>query len=350
MPARDEADVVATSIRSVLTQDYPGRLDAVLVDDHSRDATAKVAAAAAAAIGAAERLHTVAAGPLPAEWSGKVWALAEGLATAERIGPEAPYLWLSDADIAYEPSCLRQLVTKAEAERLDLVSLMVRLSCRSGWERLLIPPFVYFFQKLYPFAWANDPRRKTAAAAGGCMLVRRAALSRVGGFAAIKSALIDDCSLARQIKMSGGGLWIGLATRAHSLRPYRGLADIWRMVARTAFTQLDHSVPALVGTVFGMVLTYLAPPLVILAYPLHGNGSAALLAGIAWLLMTVSMLPILTLYRVPRLYALALPLAAALYAAMTVDSAVRHWRGRGGFWKGRVHTRPAPLEREPPAL
>lgn len=357
VPARNEADVVATAIRSLLTQDYPGRLEVVLIDDHSSDGTAETAAAAAAAAGAAARLHPVAARPLPPGWSGKVWALAEGLAAAERDGLDAPYLWLSDADIAYAPDCLLRLMTKAEASRLDLVSLMVGLSCRSGWERLLIPPFIYFFQKLYPFAWANDPRRRTAAAAGGCMLVRRDALARAGGFAFIGSALIDDCSLARRIKalsgegrVGGGGIWIGLTTQARSLRSYRGLGDIWRMVARTAYTQLGYAPLALAGTIIGMIVTYILPPALTLTYPLHGDGGAAFLSGMAWLLMTVSILPTLTLYGVPRLYALALPVAAALYSGMTLDSAMRHWRGRGGSWKGRVHAPAGGLERQPPVL
>lgn len=356
VPARNEADAVASTVQSLLQQDYAGRLDVILIDDHSADATAETAMAAAEAAGGAERFHPVTARPLPPGWSGKVWALAEGLAAAERIAPEAPYLWLGDADITYEPDCLRRLVTKAGRRRLDLVSLMVMLSCRSVWERLLIPAFVYFFQKLYPFAWVNDPRRRTAAAAGGCILLRRDALARVGGFASIRSALIDDCSLARRIKdtrpsdPAAGGIWLGLTTQARSLRPYRGLSGIWRMVARTAFTQLDHSALVLAGTAVGMILTYLVPPLVVLAYPLHGDGRAALLALMAWSLMTLSMLPVLKLYDVPRAYAFALPLSAALYTAMAVDSAVRHWRGRGGPWKGRVHTPTGGLEGRPPVL
>ncbi len=346
VPARDEAEVIGRSVAALLAQDYPGRFQVVLVDDHSRDGTAEAALHAAGAAGAAvaaERLSVVAARALPSGWSGKLWALSEGLARAEAAAPEAPYLWLSDADVEHGTATLRCLVAKAEDQRLNLVSLMVALSCRGLWERLLIPPFIYFFQMLYPFAWVNDPRKGTAAAAGGCVLLRRDALARAGGFEAIKGELIDDCALARRIKVltpsEGGGargVWLGLTTTSRSIRPYRGLGEIRRMVARSAYTQLRHSPLLLLGTLIGLALTFLAPPLVGLSVELHGDKVAAILGFSTWSLMALSAVPTYRLYRQPVWLATFLPLAAAFYSAMTLESALRHWRGAGGAWKGRV--------------
>ncbi len=340
VPARNEAAVIAPAITSLLAQDYPGRLDVVLVDDHSSDDTARIATQAAAHAGGVDALSVVRARALPAGWSGKLWALAEGVRHIAARDQGAEFLWLSDADIAHEPDNLRRLVAKAVAEQRDLVSLMVALSCRGAWERLLIPPFVYFFQMLYPFPWANDPRRRTAAAAGGCILVRHTALERAGGFAALQGELIDDCALARLIKHGpppGGRIWIGLATTARSIRPYQGLGEIWRMVARGAYAQLRHSPALLAGTLMALTVTFLVPPALVVAAPIHGNLPAALAGLAAWTLMIASALPILTLYSQSRWLALVLPIAAAFFGAMTFDSAVRHWRGRGGAWKGRVY-------------
>lgn len=352
VPARNEADVIARALRALLAQDYPGPLHVILVDDHSRDGTASAAARAAAEAGRSGALTVVAARDLPPGWSGKLWALAEGAARAQSAHPDAEYVWLSDADIEHGPDTLRRLVAKAEDARLDLVSLMVALSCAGFWERLLVPPFIYFFQMLYPFAWVNDRRRRTAAAAGGCVLLRRAALARAGGFAAIRGELIDDCALARRIKdlEPGGGIWLGLADASRSIRPYRGLGDIWRMVARSAYTQLRHSPALLAGTLLGMAVTFLVPPLLALGAPLHGAAVAAILGATTWALMTVSAWPTYDLYRRPLWAGALLPLAAALYCAMTLDSARRHWQGRGGAWKGRVHAPAREVEREPPAL
>ena len=354
VPARDEAEVIGRSVAALLAQDYPGRFRIVLVDDDSRDGTAEAARHAAGAAGAAERLSVVAARSLPSGWSGKLWALSEGLAhaeTAQLAGldeAEAPYLWLSDADIEHGTATLRRLVAKAEDQRLDLVSLMVALSCRGFWERLLIPPFIYFFQMLYPFAWVNDPRKGTAAAAGGCMLLRRDALARAGGFEAIKGELIDDCALARRIKdlppaktegAEGGGargVWLGLTATSRSMRPYRGLGEVRRMVVRSAYTQLRHSPLLLLGTLIGLALTFLAPPLIGLSAELHGDKVAAILGFSTWSLMALSAVPTYRLYRQPVWLAAFLPLAAAFYSAMTLESALRHWRGAGGAWKGRV--------------
>ncbi len=340
VPARDEEPVIGAALTALLRQDYPGSLKVVVIDDGSRDATAAAARGAATRLDAADRLVLVTARPPPAGWTGKTWALSEGLTAARRLAPDARYLWLSDADIAHGPRTLRRLVAKAETERLDLVSLMAELHCGGPWARLLIPPFVFFFQKLYPFAWVADPNRKTAAAAGGCVLLRREALAAAGDFAAVRGALIDDCALAAAVKpiarARGRGIWLGLADDSRSLRPYRDLAGIWDMVARSAYTQLRHSPLLLAGTLVGMALTYLVPPLAVAAWPWHGATAAAVAGGAAWALMAAAFLPTLRLYRQPVWLAALLPVAALLYSLMTAASAWRHWHGRGGAWKGRV--------------
>lgn len=334
VPARDEADVIATSLGSLLAQDYPGHFHVIIVDDGSSDGTAEVARKGA---GLSDRLTVVSAAPREAGWVGKVHAMNQGLlAMPDTPGRQPDFVLFTDADIGHPPDGLRRLVSQAEASRLDLVSLMVRLHCRSLWERLLIPAFVFFFAKLYPFRWVTDPRHATAAAAGGCMLLRRTLLERIGGLAPIRDALIDDCALAAQVKRHGGRLWLGLSDETTSLRPYRGLGEIWRMVARSAFTQLRHSCLLLAGTLFGMLLLYLLPPLLLLSLPLHDNGPAALAGGVAWFLMALAYVPTLRRYRQPLPCALLLPLAGALYTAMTLDSARRHWLGQGGLWKGRI--------------
>ncbi|MDJ0949183.1 MAG: glycosyltransferase [Alphaproteobacteria bacterium] len=336
IPARNEAPFVGRAVASLVAQDYPGELKVVLVDDDSSDGTADAARAAAREAGAEDRLTIVAGAPLPEGWTGKMWAVSRGVAHASEVMPEAGYLLLTDADIVHGPGALRRLVDKAEQDRLDLVSLMVLLHCRGGMERLLIPAFVFFFQMLYPFPWVNDPRRGTAGAAGGCMLVRRAALTRAGGIEAIRGEIIDDCALARRIK-SEGPIWLGLAEETRSVRPYAGLDGIWHMVARTAFTQLRYSAVLLAGTALGMILLYLVP-LVALLTGLATGGWAPALAGIAtWLVMALAYAPTLRLYREPAAAAFLLPAAGVLYALMTVDSARRHWGGRGGAWKGRTY-------------
>ena len=330
IPARDEAAVIGRAVASLLSQDYPGRLSVIVVDDHSRDGTADAARDAARALGAEERLRVVGAPPLPAGWTGKLWAQQAGFA---EVAESAAYLLLTDADIEHHAQNVAELVARAEAGRLDLASLMVRLSNRSFAERALIPAFVFFFAKLCPFAWASDIARSTAAAAGGCMLVRRTALARLGGFAPIRNALIDDCALAREIKKRGS-IWLGLSRKTVSLRLYPGLGDIWRMIARTAYTQLEYSPVVLAGTVLGMVVTYLAPPLLVFT-----GGTAAWLGLAAWLLMSVAFVPMLRLYGQSPLWAPLLPAIALFYLGATIDSARRHWRGIGGEWKGRVHSR-----------
>lgn len=336
IPARNEADHVGCTVRSLLRQDYPGSLRVVVVDDQSSDGTAEVARQAAAALGLDDRLTVAAGRPLPAGWSGKVWAQDQGLEIAESIAPDATFVLLTDADIEHAPNQLTQLVARAEAERLDLVSLMVRLSCAAWVERLLIPAFIFFFRKLYPFAWINRHDRPEAGAAGGCMLVRRTMLQRIGGIAAIRNRLIDDCSLAAAIKAQGGRIWLGLAEETRSLRPYEMAGEVWRMIARTAYTQLERSPVNLAGCVVGMSLAYLAPP----ALALSAQGTPAGWLGLAaWIAMSLAYVPVLRYYRQPIVLAIALPAVALFYLCATLDSARRHRVGRGGEWKGRVQAR-----------
>ncbi|CAJ8519957.1 group 2 family glycosyl transferase [Burkholderia pseudomallei] len=334
VPARNEADVIGEAVRSLVEQAYEGAFHLIVVDDHSTDGTAEAARAAAAAVGCADRLTVLAAQPLPAGWSGKVWAQSQGIAAVRSLGLPADYLLLTDADIGHPPDAVAQLVTRAQAEQRDLVSLMVRLRCDSFWEKALIPAFVFFFAKLYPFSWINDPRNRTAGAAGGCMLVRRDALEEAGGIESIRGALIDDCSLAVQIKHRGAGrhpIRLDLADRSVSLRPYDSWRDIWNMIARTAFTQLRYSPVLLLGTLVGMTILYLVPPVAALAY-----GARAWPAWLAWASMCTAYAPMLSYYRRSPWWAPALPLVALFYVGATFASAVRYWRGKGGQWKARV--------------
>ena len=360
VPARNEADVIEQTLDTLLMQDYEGPFHVILIDDHSEDGTTRRALAVAKEAGLSDKLTVIPAGQLPPGWSGKVWALSEGLTQAGQVMPQASYVWLTDADIGHWLSNLSSLVAKAEAEDLDMVSIMAQLNCESFWERLLIPPFVFFFQKLYPFRWVNKPKRQTAAAAGGCMLIHAGALMEIGGFAAIKDELIDDIALATKIKEAarphGRGIWLGLGSEAISLRPYDELRPIWDMVARSAYTQLDHSPRRLAAVVAGMALAYLVPPLAIvgglyaglfLDASVAGDAALALFAGAGAMgLMALAAWPTYRLYNEPFAMTLALPLAALFYTAMTLDSARRHRKGKGGTWKGRVHGPAAPkLER-----
>ncbi|MAO55242.1 MAG: glycosyl transferase family 2 [Rhodospirillaceae bacterium] len=341
IPARDEASTIGCTVASLLNQDYPGRLDVFVVDDNSTDGTAEKARAAAEAAGAGERFHLVSGKPLANGWSGKLWAVSQGLAAARAGAPDAAYVLLTDADIDHDPANLRRLAAKAEMEKRDLVSLMVLLNCETPWERLLIPAFVFFFQKLFPFPWVNDPTDSTAAAAGGCMLVRRKALEDAGGIEAIRGRLIDDCALAALLK-ARGSIWLGLTRETVSLRRYDDLAEIWRMVARTAYEQLGHSILALLGTLVGMALLYLVPPVAAIWGAIAGEWDLAAAGAAGWGLMVLAYFPTLRLYGRPAWAGLALPLAGLLYTLMTADSARRHWLGRGGGWKGRTYAGPDP--------
>jgi hopene-associated glycosyltransferase HpnB len=339
IPARDEAECVGETVASLLRQNCPGEFTVIVVDDQSRDATAQVARDAAATLGATDRLTVLSGRALPVGWTGKLWAQQQGVEAAEAHLQPPAYILFTDADIVYAPDELRKLTARAQSGSYVLTSLMAKLRCESLAERMFIPAFIFFFQMLYPFAWANDPRRATAAAAGGCMLVRRDALARAGGMASIRTALIDDCALAKRLK-AHGPIWIGLTDGVRSVRSYPGLEDIRRMVSRTAYAQLRYSPLLLAGTVLGLAITYLAP--VLLA--VFAGGTARLLGIAAWLLMALAFQPILRFYRVSPLWGLALPAIAAIYMAFTVDSAYQHARGRGGMWKGRAQANVSELQ------
>lgn len=328
VPARDEADVIARSIGSLLAQDYPSSFRVILVDDNSSDGTADVAKAEAARLDRRDRLIVLSGAPLAGGWTGKLWAVSQGV---ERAMADAPkYLWLTDADIGHDSDNLRSLVARAEAGGLVLTSLMVELHCRTWPERFLIPAFVFFFQMVYPFAKVNRPG-KTAGAAGGCMLARSDALAAAGGIAAIRKALIDDCALGALMKQQGP-IWLGLTHRARSLRPYDTLGQIGRMVSRSAYAQLDYSPLKLVGVILGMGVVYLAPT----AAAVFGQGELRLSGLFAWAIMALSFQPMLRFYRLSPLWGLALPAIGAAYTVFTVQSAVQFWRGKGGLWKGRA--------------
>ena len=331
IPARDEADVVPIGLAALLTQDYPGPLSVVLVDDQSSDGTAEAALATAGQVGAASRLRVVSGARLRPGWTGKLWAMRQGLQALDDAGEHPDFLLFTDADIRLGPQTLRRLASIARKRGSVLTSLMVLLRCESAAERWLTPAFVFFFQMLYPFPWVNDPARRMAGAAGGCMLVDREALNRAGGLESLRGALIDDCALGARMK-SQGPLWLGLTEEAFSLRAYESLGDIAQMVSRSAYAQLRYSVGLLALTLVGLALVYLAPPL--LAIFAHGWPRIAGIA--AWSAMAIAFAPTLRLYRRPLLMAPALPAIAGVYALFTLHSAVQHWRGRGGYWKGRV--------------
>ncbi|MGH7041820.1 MAG: glycosyltransferase [Acetobacteraceae bacterium] len=364
VPARDEAAHVAACLRSLLAQDYPGPLGIILVDDGSTDGTGATARAITD-----PRLTVIAGTPRPAGWSGKLWAVAQGIEAAGEPGDEAGgaagdptkdaaagdargkagsetrtratatagFVLLTDADIVHDPHHVAALVARAERDDLDLVSELVQLACASLAERALIPAFVFFFQLLYPFVWVNDPLRATAAAAGGTILLRRRALCRIGGIGAVRAALIDDVALARAVKR-GGRIWLGHSVLARSERAYPGFADIWRMIARTAYVQLRASPVLLVLTVAAMGLVWLVPPLAALA----GHGAARVMGALAWAGMAWSYLPALRRFHLSLLWAPALPLVAAFYLAATLGSAWNHYSGRGVAWKGRAYGGGAP--------
>ncbi|MFE9105253.1 glycosyltransferase [Actinomadura geliboluensis] len=324
VPARDEAAILPETLPTLLAQDYPGAFRVVVVDDGSSDGTAETAARLGArAVPARER---------PEGWAGKVWAMAEGVRAA---GDPDLYLF-TDADIAYAPGTVRRLVRAAAGERRDLVSQMATLSVRTRWERVIVPAFVYFFAQLYPFRRVTRDGARTAAAAGGCMLVRRDALEKAGGVAAIRGALIDDVAMGRLIKRAGGRCRLDLSRDVVSRRPYPRLADLWMMIARSAYHQLRYSPALLAGTVLGLLLLYAVPPAATIAGAVAADSTALAAGAVAWALMTLTYVPMLRFYGLSPLRALGLPLVALMYAAMTVDSARRHRAGRGGAWKGRT--------------
>lgn len=324
VPARDEADVIARSIGSLIAQDYPGAFNILLIDDNSSDGTADIARACTDDIG---RLSVLPGAALAPGWTGKLWAVAQGIAAA---GDQPTYLWLTDADIAHAPDTLRSLVARATGDRRVLVSLMARLRCASHAERALIPAFVWFFQMLYPFAAVNRATG-VGAAAGGCMLADRDALARAGGIAAVRGALIDDCAFGALMKRQGP-VWLGLTNRSVSIRVYDSWGSVAAMISRSAYAQLGYSPLLLAGTLAGLGLIYLGPVLL----TVMADGYAQLLGLGSWALMAIAFQPMLRFYRRSPLWGVALPGIAIFYAGCTFASALAHWRGRGGMWKGRA--------------
>ena len=330
--------MIAKSLGSLLDLDYPGSFNVILVDDQSTDDT--VATAKAVADAQRHRRLTVLSGrSLPEGWTGKIWAMKQGTGHAQNLTEPPRYLLFTDADIAFATDALRRLVARAEADGLVLTSLMAKLRCESFAERGLIPAFVFFFQMLYPFKWVNRPDRQTAAAAGGCMLVQLEALRSAGGFASIRSSLIDDCALAGILKPVGP-IWLGLTERVHSLRPYAQMGDVAQMVSRSAYEQLGRSPILLVGTLAGMALTYVAPPVLALA----ASGLAQAIGAATWILMALAFQPLLRLYRVSPLWGILLPAIASAYMVFTLHSAHQHAFGRGGHWKGRMQANVSEFE------
>lgn len=342
IPARNEADILPVSLKSLLNQEYSGEFSIILIDDQSTDKTGEVAQEIASNLNQSDRLNIILGKPLPVGWSGKLWAMEQGIQSAKNKGLSPDYFLFTDADIEHYSTNLKELVAKAEKENLALTSLMVLLRCDSFWEKFLIPAFVFFFQKLYPFPWVNNPQNKMAAAAGGCILIRRDRLEEIGSIPSLREALIDDCTLAKKIKGlstpdNPTAIWLGLTERTRSLRPYDSLDTIWNMIARTAYTQLNYSPLLLLGTVLGMSLVYLAAPVILLLGFYLESRNLMIISSLTWFLMAIAYLPTLRLYKLSPLWSLSLPIIALFYNLMTIDSALRHWRGQGGGWKGRVY-------------
>jgi hopene-associated glycosyltransferase HpnB len=331
VPARNEAASIEAVIRAFAAQDYAGGFSVIVVDDHSDDGTARLAFRAATETNTASRVRVISAPELTGGWTGKLWALHAGVNESAAAAAAAEFFWFTDADVIHAPDTLRRLVSRAQADSLDLTSLMVLLRAETFAERLLIPAFLYFFLMLYPPKWIADRNSRTAGAAGGCILLRQAALKRAGGLAAIRDEVIDDCALARAVKRSGGTIWMGLTRASQSLRSYEHFSHIRDMIARTAFTQLRYSPILLAGTLVAMILTFVPP----LALTFSGNIRVWPFALAAWCLMTASFLPTITCYRLRAIWAPLLPLAALFYTYATCLSAARCWLGRGGQWKGR---------------
>jgi hopene-associated glycosyltransferase HpnB len=339
IPARNEAHVIGQALASLFEQDFPAPLHIFLVDDASTDGTSEIARAAAEGVSRTSCLTIIKGAPLIEGWTGKLWALSQGVAQAQTLAPD--YLLLTDADIVHGPDSVAKLVAIAETNRFDLTSYMVKLACVSFAEKALIPAFVFFFLKLYPPAWIASQRFRIAGAAGGCILIRPEMLYKIGGLAAIKNEVIDDCALAREVKRAGGRIWMGLTASTESIRSYDTFLEIGQMISRTAFNQLQHSSLLLFATLLALVFAYMLPVLLLLT----GNVAAMTLGLTAVLLMIVAYIPTVRLYRLPIAWSVCLPLVACFYMAATLHSALRYWRGGGGEWKGRVlfmNSRPRP--------
>ena len=345
VPARNEEETIGRTVAGLVKQNYPGAFFVVVVDDHSEDATAGIAQQVADESGVGERVRIVSASALAEGWTGKLWALNEGVfnggvtmsgASGTEVPaatPEVPtYYWFTDADVEHAPDTLRRLVVRAERDKLELASLMVLLQAKTLPERALIPAFLYFFLMLYPPQWIADEELGTAGAAGGCILLRREALARIGGLQAIRGEVIDDCALAKAVKLSGGKVWMGLTRKSTSLRAYGTFGEIRDLIARTAFTQLRYSALLLTGTLAAMFLTYFAPVILLFAH----DSTSRTLGFVAWLFMTLSFLPTVRFYRLSIVWTPLLPLTAVFYTYATWVSAMRYWMGKGGHWKGRT--------------
>jgi hopene-associated glycosyltransferase HpnB len=345
VPARNEEETIGRAVAGLVKQNYPGAFFVVVVDDHSEDATAGIAQQVADESGVGERVRIVSASALAEGWTGKLWALNEGVfnggvtmsgASGTEVSaatPEVPtYYWFTDADVEHAPDTLRRLVVRAERDKLELASLMVLLQAKTLPERALIPAFLYFFLMLYPPQWIADEELGTAGAAGGCILLRREALARIGGLQAIRGEVIDDCALAKAVKLSGGKVWMGLTRKSTSLRAYGTFGEIRDLIARTAFTQLRYSALLLTGTLAAMFLTYFAPVILLFAH----DSTSRTLGFVAWLFMTLSFLPTVRFYRLSIVWTPLLPLTAVFYTYATWVSAMRYWMGKGGHWKGRT--------------
>jgi hopene-associated glycosyltransferase HpnB len=330
VPARNEAQTIGRTVRSLISQKYPGDFSIIIVDDHSEDGTSVLAQKAVEASGASQRVTIHSAAPLAPGWTGKLWALNQGVQVASPRAPD--FFWFTDADIEHAPDTLKRLVSRAEKDSLDLVSLMVLLQAKTFPERLLIPPFLYFFLMLYPPKWIAEPKARTAGAAGGCILVRRNVLAPIHGMDSIRGEVIDDCALARAVKKNGGKIWMGLTRASVSLRGYGTFAEIRNMIARTAFTQLNYSFFFLIFALIGLFVTFLLPWFSFLA----GEDPAWFLASTAICLMTVTFGVTVRFYALPWPWALTLPFAAAYYGYATCVSAARYYLGSGGQWKGRA--------------
>ena len=330
IPARNEVEMIERAVHSLLSQNYTGVIKIIVVDDNSNDGTAKAA-------GKNPNLRIIHGKPLERGWTGKLWAVHQGVLEAEQLIPDADYVLLTDADIEHHKDNLSELVYKAVIDNRLLVSLMVKLRCVSIWEKLLIPAFVYFFQKLYPFPLVNSRTNSISAAAGGCMLIRLDALRKVGGIEAIKDRLIDDCAMGALIKQHGL-IWLGLSERTKSLRSYTDLSEIWHMVTRTAFVQLNHSILNLLITVIAMWLIYFVPPFLFIFGLIISDPLIWVSAGSTYLIMSFLYRPTVALYEMPIFNSCFLPLAGLIYTLMTVSSAIRHWQGKGGAWKGRSYS------------
>jgi hopene-associated glycosyltransferase HpnB len=333
IPARNESQTIAKTVASLTDQNYPGKFHVIVVDDNSDDNTAVIAGSTTKH---PNLLHVFKGKPLEKGWSGKLWAVHQGLEKVKHLAPGASYILLTDSDITHDNKSLFRLVRKAKIDHLVLVSLMVRLSTDSFWEKLLIPPFIFFFQKLYPFPWVNDPNKSSAAAAGGCMLVLRAALDRIGGVKPISRHLIDDCKLAALLKKEGP-IWLGLSDQVISERSYKHLSEIWNMVARTAYEQLGNSLFVLIGTIATMGIIYILPPLSVAIFLVAGPVDLLIGGLTCWVMMGFAFKPTLTFYGMSQAWSLLLPLAAFLYTLMTISSAINYLQGRGNFWKGRFY-------------